>query len=163
MHETAEDLRQLQRVLDVSHSLAGGHLRSIFTAEQRPSAARLVDELAGVFVLHLATTTASGNPFVAPIDGLFYRGRICFSVPAEAVRAAHLRARPGVSAAVTRGHEFCLIAHGRAREIRASDALFRGFADYCRELYGPVYDPERAARGFSGWIDPQRLFCLLRA
>jgi hypothetical protein len=59
---------------------------------------QVVRALQGVFVLHLATVTASGAPLVAPIDGLFYRGRVWFGVPPGAVRIQHIRARPQVSA-----------------------------------------------------------------
>ncbi len=57
MHETAEDLRELQRVLDASYARAGEHLRSIFRPERRLSAEDVVGVLRGVFVLHLATVT----------------------------------------------------------------------------------------------------------
>ena len=64
MHETDEDLKALQRILDESDSKAGDHLRFIFTTERRLDAEGIVAELRRVFVLHLATVTASCEPTV---------------------------------------------------------------------------------------------------
>src|SRR5947207_5363140 len=103
MHETADDLAELQRVLDESYASAGKHLRSLFVPDERSSAADLVARLTGVFLINLATVTARGEPLVAPVDGMFYRGRLWFSLPPGAVRARHLRARPQVSATYVEG------------------------------------------------------------
>lgn len=48
MHETPDDLRELQRVLDESYARAGEHLRSIFTPERRMSAEEVVRTLRGL-------------------------------------------------------------------------------------------------------------------
>ncbi|MBA2277846.1 MAG: pyridoxamine 5'-phosphate oxidase family protein, partial [Chloroflexia bacterium] len=73
MHESPEDLSELQTLLDRSHERAGPHMRSIFTPDRRISAAELADLLPGVQVLNLATVTRDCEPRVAPVDGLFYR------------------------------------------------------------------------------------------
>jgi len=164
MHETDDDLRGLQRVLDESYAAVGEHMRSIFTPERRMSAEEVVQTLRGVFVLHLATVTASAEPFVAPIDGLFFRGRLWFGVPPGAVRVLHLRARPQVSATYTRGEDLCVIVHGVAREIDTQDAQHGDFMDYCREVYGGAFDysaehyRDRKGSGFTAWIEPRRLY-----
>ncbi len=165
MHETAEDLRDLQRALDESYAAAGEHLRSIFRTERRMSAAEVVRVLRGVFVLSLATVTAKGEPMVAPIDGLFYRGRIWFGVPPGALRAVHLRTRPQVSAAYVRGEKLCVIVHGVAREVEASHPMHEPYERYCREAYGPELRDHwaeqysgREGRGFTAWIEPRRLY-----
>jgi len=167
VHETAEDLARLQLALDESYALAGEHLRSIFTPERRMSAERVVDALRGVFVLHLATVTADCAPILAPIDGLFFRGRLWFGVPPGAVRIGHLRARPQVSACYSVGEQVCVLAHGDACEVAEDSRDYIGYRAYARECYGPElwdywdrhYD-DRAGRGYTAWIEPRRLYAM---
>ncbi len=81
MYETEQDLADLQALLDRSYATAGQHLRSIFSPQRRMSAAELVQLLRGVFVLNVATVSAACTPVVAPVDGLFYRGKLLFGFP----------------------------------------------------------------------------------
>ncbi len=136
MYETAEDLMALSDLLDRSHTRAGHHLRSISSPERRIPADELVALLPGVQVLNLATVTRACAPRVAPVDGLFYRGRFWFGSAAAAVRIGHLRERPQVSASHTRGEELAVIVHGTAALIEVGDPAHAGFADYYREVYG---------------------------
>lgn len=167
MHETAGDLLALQRALDESDAAAGEHLRSIFRPERRLSARQVVDELRGVFLLHLATVTAAGEPRVAPVDGLFYRGRFWFGLPPGAVRIAHVRARPEVSAAYTKGEEVCVLAHGVARVVAREEQAYAEYEAYAREAYTPAlwdhwhdhYD-DRSGTGLTAWIEPRRIFAM---
>ncbi len=167
MHETAEDLRRLQRTLDASYAKAGSHLRRIFTPERHLSAGALVRELEGVFLLDLATVTGDGAPRVAPIDGLCFRGRIWFGCPPGSARGRMLRARPAVSATCTRADRVCLIVHGTAREVRPGEAEHEAYAGYLREVYGPVLDLDRAryaarqGEAYQGWIEPRMLFAMV--
>ena len=139
-HETAEDLRELQRLLDESHASAGGHLKSIFSDERRVSAAELPERLAGVQVTALATVTAKGEPRVAPVDGLFYRGQLWFGSSHESMRFRHIRARPAVSATITHGEKFAVVVHGRAVEVDPRTADGGGFLAYLTEVYGPEWE-----------------------
>lgn len=164
MHETSEDLAVLQTLLDESYASAGEHLRSIFSPKNRCSAPDLVAALEGVFVIHLATVTAKGEPLVAPVDGLFYRGRLFFGLPRGAQRARHLRARPQVSASYTDG-DFGLIVHGVAQEITDDHPLDRGYGDYARALYGlPAIELNQELYGggsedeFNGFIEARRIY-----
>lgn len=163
MRETPEDLADLQRLLDESYAAAGAHLRSIFAAQRRSSAADVVAALAGVFVINLATVTARGEPLVAPVDGLFYRGRLWFSLPPGSLRARHLHARPQVSATYMNG-EACLMVHGVAREVGDGHPLFAGWDKYVREAYGITVDVAKKAYGarrepdFTGYIEPRRAY-----
>ena len=136
MHETADDLARLQRQLDESYAKAGEHLKSIFRPERCLSAEGVVEELAGVFVLHLATVTAAGDPFVAPIDGLFFRGELWFGIPPGGLRTRHIRAHPGVSASYARGEDACVIVHGSAVEVATSGSDYLAWEAYGREVYG---------------------------
>jgi uncharacterized pyridoxamine 5'-phosphate oxidase family protein len=136
MYETPEDLIALNALLERSHARAGNHLRSIFTPERRIPAAELVTLLPGVQVLNLATVSRACAPRVAPVDGLFYRGRFWFGSAAASVRFTHLRERPQVSASHTRGEELAVIVHGTAALIDRGDLAHAGFATYYREVYG---------------------------
>jgi general stress protein 26 len=136
MYETPEDLTALNELLDRSHARAGDHLRSIFTPERRLAADELAALLSGVQVLNLATVSRACAPRVAPVDGLFYRGRFWFGSAAASVRFTHLRERPQVSASHTRGEELTVIVHGTAALIDRGDPAHAGFADYYREVYG---------------------------
>jgi hypothetical protein len=102
VYETEDDIRQLQELLDRSHASAGAHLKYIFSDERRVPAADLPGLLTGVQVTALATVTARCEPRVAPVDGLFFRGRLWFGSAHESVRFRHIRARPQVSASITR-------------------------------------------------------------
>jgi uncharacterized pyridoxamine 5'-phosphate oxidase family protein len=135
VHETAEDLERLQGLLDESYAAAGEHLRSIFSPQRRIPAADLAGLLTGVQVLALATVTARGEPRVAPVDGLFFRGRFHFGSAHNSARFRHLRARPAVSATHLRGEELAVIVHGTAHEIDTSAAEHAGFRSCLEETY----------------------------
>ena len=157
MYETAEDLIDLTALLDRSYARAGDHLRSIITPERRIPAAELVALLPGVQVLNLATVTRACAPRVAPVDGLFFRGRFWFGSAAASVRFTHLRERPQVSASHTRGEELAVIVHGTAALIDTGDPAHAEFATYYRAVYGFGWDewdiPVQFAR-----IDAAHLF-----
>ncbi len=163
MHETNEDLTELQRLLDESYATAGEHLRSIFTDQRRSQATDLSAALTGVFVINLATVTARCEPLVAPVDGLFYRGRLWFGLPPGSQRARHLHARPQVSATYVNG-ESCLIVHGVAQAVGDAHPFFAGWDQYVRKEYGivvdvakQVYDTRREPE-FTGFIEPKRIY-----
>lgn len=139
MYETSDDLDRLQRLLDDSHAAAEPHHRSIFDDAHRVGASDLAAMLPGVQVLCVATVSARCEPRVAPVDGLFYRGRWHFGSSADSVKFRHLRRRPVVSAAHVRGEEFAVIVHGRARELDVSDPEHRGLKDYLFEVYGNAW------------------------
>ena len=90
----------------------------------------------GVQVLHLATVTAACAPRVAPVDGLFFRGRFYFGSSQGSARFRHIRARPQVSATVTSGEEFAVVVHGRAWILDLDSAESAPFRAYCRDVYG---------------------------
>jgi hypothetical protein len=136
MHETTDDLRELAALIDRSYGRAGAHLRSIFTPERRIAVDELVALLPGVQVLNVATVSRACAPRVAPVDGLFYRGRFWFGSAAASVRFLHLRERPQVSASHTRGESLAIIVHGTAALIEPGDPVHAGFAGYYREVYG---------------------------
>jgi uncharacterized pyridoxamine 5'-phosphate oxidase family protein len=163
MHETTEDLDWLEVLLDQSYESAGSHLKSITTPPRRIPAAELGALLPGVQIIDVATVTVDGKPRVAPVDGLFYRGRFYFSSSKTSRRYGHLRARPQVSAAHTRGEEISIVVHGIAKLFSLDDPEHAGFKRYCYDVYIPLYadDWMKFAASddiFYARIDPERMF-----
>lgn len=163
MHETDEDLAELQQLLDESYATADTHLQSIFAPQRRSQAADVAAALPGAFLISLATVTAKCEPLVAPLDGLFYRGRLWLGLPPGSQRARHLLARPRASATYTDG-DACLIVHGVAREVGATHPLFAGWDAYVREVYGALVGVAkqrysgRTEPGFTGYIEARRVY-----
>jgi uncharacterized pyridoxamine 5'-phosphate oxidase family protein len=135
MHETADDLRALQELLDRSYAAAGGHLLRIHTPERRLKATEVAERLTGMCLLALATVTADGRPMVGPVDGIFYRGAFYFGSAPDSMRFRHIRARPQVSATHLPGEELAVTVHGRATEI----PIAGGFRETLLEIYVPRY------------------------
>jgi uncharacterized pyridoxamine 5'-phosphate oxidase family protein len=157
MHETDDDLAELQELLDSSHAAAGAHLRSIFNEERRIPAVELPALLPGVQVLSLATVTAACEPRVAPVDGLFFRGRFWFGSSHDSARFRNIRARPQVSAAHVRGEELAVVVHGTAHEVDTASPELAPFRNYCLEIYGEAWHDWGAPAAYAR-IDPTRMF-----
>jgi uncharacterized pyridoxamine 5'-phosphate oxidase family protein len=159
VHETPEDLKRLQELLDDSYASAGEHLLSIHTKDRRLRARKLAEMLTGVRVLALATVTSDGRPIAGPVDGLFYRGVFFFGSSPESVRFKHIRERPDVSAVHTVGEELAVVVHGTTRGIDVRDPKNEGYLAYLREIY-PSWDawwpPERTPPYVV--IEPRRMF-----
>ena len=142
MHETPEDIRALQMLLDRSYDAGGPHLRSIITAERRVSAAELAARLIGMRLLVLATVSADGRPINGPVDGIFYRGAWHFGSSPNSVRFRHIRRRPHVSATHLPAEEFAVTVHGRATQLDLRAAEEAGFRETLLETYVPRYGPD---------------------
>ena len=138
MHETPEDIRDLQELLDRSYAGAGSHLRSITTPERRVAAEDLVNELTGMCLLVVATVTADCRPIAGPLDGVFYRGAFHFGTAPNSIRYRHLLARPQVSATHMPREEFAVNVHGRAAPVEIEG----GFRQTLLEVYVPRYGTE---------------------
>jgi Pyridoxamine 5'-phosphate oxidase len=142
MHETSEDIRALQELLDRSYASAGIHLRGITTPRRRVRAAELVERLTGVTLLALATATADGRPIVGPVDGIFYRGAFHFGTSPDAVRWRHIRSRPTVSATHVPSESFAVTVHGRACPVDHRSPAGAGLRQTLLEVYVPRYGPD---------------------
>jgi uncharacterized pyridoxamine 5'-phosphate oxidase family protein len=157
VHETDDDLRALQALLDDSHAAAGAHMRDIFSEDLRLTAADLAALMTGVQVLSLATVTARGEPRVAPVDGLFYRGRWHFGSSPASARFRHIRQRPAVSAAHVRGEELAVVVHGTARMLDLTSDEQAGFRAYLVEVYGDGWADWGAGAPYAV-IDAHRMY-----
>lgn len=139
MHETAEDLRALQTLIDASYAAAGPHLLSIHEPQRRLSAEQLSERLTGMCLLALATVTRDCRPIVGPVDGIFFRGAFYFGSAANSVRFRHIRARPQVSATHLPGEELAVTVHGRAVPIDIAAVEHAAFRQTVLDVYVPLY------------------------
>lgn len=162
MHESPEDLAELQRVIDSSFNAAGSHLRDIATPDRRLDASELAARLTGMRLLVLATSTRDGRPINAPVDGIFYRGRFHFGSSRESLRCRHLRERPAVSATHLPGESLAVTVHGDAEMLDVHAPEHVEFKQCLLDIYTPRYGDEWAAMLDDGaWyarINPRRLF-----
>ena len=125
MRETPADLERLQALLHRSIEGAGPFLRSSFEMpEHSLSAAQLAGHLQGSLTVALATTTARGEPRVAPISALLVGGEFCLPSVAQAARTRHLVVRPAASLTYFEGNDLAVIAHGQVAVVPAGAPAF---------------------------------------
>ncbi len=164
MHESERDLTALQSLLDDSYAAAGRHLLSVITPERRLTAEQVAKELTGVCIVGLATTSRDGRPFVAPVDGLFYRGQFWFGSAPNSLRFVHIRRDPHVSVSYVPAEELGITVHGTAEILDVTAEEFTGFRDYCMDIYGEdwiswldsaAYARIHAERMFTFYLDPR--------
>jgi Pyridoxamine 5'-phosphate oxidase len=142
--ETSEELAQLQELLDESARGAGPHLRDIITDDRRLTAIQVSDELQGMRLLVMATSTADGRPLVGPVDGYFLHGAFSFSSGKDSVRMRHIAARPFVSATYLPNEQLAITVHGRAEIFDMADPLRpelrQAMLDHYLPLQGPAFE-----------------------
>jgi uncharacterized pyridoxamine 5'-phosphate oxidase family protein len=139
VHETPEEIAELQELLDRSYAAAGPHLLRIHTPERRLGGEQIAERLTGMCLLSLATVRSDGRPMVGPVDGIFYRGAFHFGSAPDSMRFRHIRARPHVSATHLPGEELGITVHGRAVQVDVSGGEFR---QTLLDIYVPRYGPE---------------------
>ena len=166
MRERDDDLAALDALLDRSYERGGSHLRSVFGPGERLRARALVAALDGIFEMHLAVLSGSGAPLVAPVDGIFFRGRIWFGLPAASLRARLVRRDRRVSASYN-DPPLAVIAHGEAHEVGPADPELTEYRSLMTELYVRRYgEPwlewfaamQAGDPGFTGYVEPRVLF-----
>jgi hypothetical protein len=161
VYETAEDMDALRDVLDASYASAGSHLLEIHTDNWRLSAEQIVETLTGMVIVSLATITSKGAPILAPVDGMFYRGRFWFGSSPESMRAKHIAHDPRVSAGHIRGEELAVTVHGIAIAVDKKSERGRGFRDYAAEIYGDAMIDHHWDGTAPYWeIEPHKMFAL---
>ena len=162
MHETDADIATLDSLLERSFAAAGPHLLDIARPERRLSGRQLSEILTGMRLLVLATVTSDGRPIVAPVDGIFFRGRFHFSSSRDSLRFRHIAARPQVSATHVPGEHLAVTVHGRAALVDVDSAEHAGLRQTLLDIYLPRYGDaylELLASGAVYWrIDADRMF-----
>jgi hypothetical protein len=162
VHETPDDLVELQALLDASFERAGEHLRRITTEERRLSAAQVCERLQGMTLLVLATVTKDGRPLNGPVDGIFYRGHFSFGSSPDSVRFRHIAQRPWVSATHLPAEELAVTVHGKAALVDVQAPAEAGFRQTLLDVYVPRYGAEWEQFLDSGVqyarIDAERMF-----
>lgn len=139
MHETGQDLQDLQDLLDASYQRSGPHLREVISPERRLDAQQVASMLTGMRLLVLATVTKDGRPIAGPVDGIFYRGSFYFGSSPESVRFKHIARRPWVSASHLPGEELSVTVHGRAAMVDVGSTEHGGFRQALLDVYVPRY------------------------
>ena len=125
MRETPEDNERLQALLDHSIERAGVFLRRSFQMpEHSLTAQELIDCWQDVQTVALATITTKGEPRIAPIGSLLYRGEIYIPTVATAARTRHIMKRPAVSLTLFRENGLAIIVHGYAAIISPDHSDF---------------------------------------
>ena len=133
MRETAEELRELQQLIDRSHARAKPHMAAIIhPGTYSLSAKQVVKLLDGMKTVAVAAPAPNGDPLVGPMDGWFLHGKFFFSSSGDAIRIKGLRERPRASIAYFEGERFLINAHGHAElmfqghpDVGEIDAIFR--------------------------------------
>ncbi len=135
VHESTEDIAELQSLLDRSIEQAGPFLHDAMELEQRSlSSTQIIRYLEGLRTVSLATVTARGEPRVAPITAMFVEARYVIPTVLNAARSRHLRKRPGVSLAEYAGNAMAIIIHGQAELIDGTHDDFQTLDDIFTEL-----------------------------
>ena len=164
MRHTPQELESLQALLDRSAERTGQHLRRTFELPERSlSAAQLARYFEQPRPVALATVTARGEPRVAPVHAVFYRGRFHIPTAADATRIAHVRKRPAVSLTHFVLNQVALIGHGRATALAADhpefamlDQLYRAeWWSQLRQQAGGVYLRIELETLYTWALDPE--------
>jgi general stress protein 26 len=136
MYETAEEVTELQALLDRSHGGSGDHMRSIVTDERRLTAEQVVKYMQGVKHVSLGTLTSKGEPFVAPLDGLFIHGHWFISTAGNSLRVKHLRRNRAASLCHMVGDDIGIWAHGTVELFDKGEGLAPEWERIATSVYG---------------------------
>ena len=136
MYETEDDLTRLQALLDRTFARANPHLASIVSPDRRLTARQVTRYLQGTKHVAFATVNERCEPRVAPLDGVFLRGRFTVSTGGRAARLRHLRANPACSATHMDGDVVGITVHGRAQILVEGDPGVDELERVWTEIYG---------------------------
>jgi uncharacterized pyridoxamine 5'-phosphate oxidase family protein len=114
VYESAEDVVALQELLDRTFARMNPHMANILKPERRLSARQVVAYLQGIKHVAFATVNERGQPRVAPLDGIFLRGRFHVSTGGQAARLKDLRRQPRCSLTHFVGDDVAVTVNGAA-------------------------------------------------
>lgn len=154
VHETPDELAELQRLIDTSFSTASAHLRGIMEPQRRLTAEQIVADIPSPAVLNVATVTRAGEPRLSALDGHFLHGRWYFTTAGDSPKAMHVKRRPAVSASYTPRDGYGIFCHGDAALLDGEEKQL--LIDHCTRVYGR--SPETFGEGIAYVrIDPKWL------
>jgi hypothetical protein len=136
VYETEDDLSRLQELLDRTFASANPHLASIVSPKRRLTARQVIRYLQGTKHVAFATVNERGEPRVAPLDGVFVRGRFTVSTGARAARLRHLRANPACSAVHMDGDVVGITVNGHATLLEEGGPGVDELDRVWTEIYG---------------------------
>jgi uncharacterized pyridoxamine 5'-phosphate oxidase family protein len=136
VHESAEDLVELQALLDRTFSRMNPHMANIVKPERRLSGKQVVAHLQGIKHVAFATVNEQGEPRVAPLDGIFLRGRFYVSTGGRAARLRDLRRQPRCSLTHFEGDDFAVTVNGTAIVMERDHPQIPAIEPVYVDLYG---------------------------
>src|SRR5918993_4696211 len=136
MLESEDEIRELQALIDRTFAQANPHLAGIVKPERRLTARQVVRYLQGTKHVAFGTVNERGQPRVAPLDGVFIRGRFTVSTGGRAARLRHLRANSACSAAHMDGDAIGIVVHGHATLIGRKDQGVEEIKPVWRDISG---------------------------
>lgn len=163
MQETAEEITTFERLLSASIERAGAFVReSLQMPEHSLSAAQLLRYWVRFLTTAVATTTARGEPRVAPTGVALYRGRFVVPTVAAAARTKAVLARPAVSLSRFDEGDVAVIVHGHATVVGQGDVLFADLTALHRELANGEDVTRWKGEGVYLVVAPARLYTFAR-
>jgi uncharacterized pyridoxamine 5'-phosphate oxidase family protein len=136
MLESEDQVRELDALMNRTFARANPHLAEIVKPSRRLNARQVVRYLQGTKHVAFATVNERGEPRVAPLDGVFIRGRFTVSTGGQAARLRHLRANPACSAVHLDGDAVGIVVHGHATIIGRDDEGVGEIEPVWRDIYG---------------------------
>src|SRR3970040_808971 len=134
MFESDADVRELPALIDRTFAHANPHLAGVVKPERRLNARQVVRYLQGTKHVAFGTVNERGEPRVAPLDGVFIRGRFTVSTGGRAARVRHLRANPACSAVHMDGDAIAVTVHGGATILHRGDPGVEEIEPVWREI-----------------------------
>lgn len=136
VYESAEDIAELQALLDRTFSRMNQHMADIVKPERRLSARQVVAYLQGIKHVAFATVNERGEPRVAPLDGVFIRGRFHVSTGGRAARLRDLRRQARCSLTHFAGDDIAVTVNGAAVVMEHDHAEIAAIEPVYLDLYG---------------------------
>ncbi len=135
MRESDQELNSLRRLMEVSIESAGPFMReSLQMPEHSLRVEQLLKYWDGMLTAAVATTSAAGEPRVAPTGVGLLRGNFLVPTVAEAARTKAVRARPAISISRFDEGELAVIVHGSVKIVGPADPLFADLTAFHREI-----------------------------
>lgn len=160
MEESETDLKNLQVLIDKSIENAGEFLKNSFEMPLHSlNAEQLVKFIGKIKTVAFGSVTRDGEPRVAPVGGVFYRGYFYLPTVASSIRARHVKRQPAVSLTYYSGENIAVIIHGYGEIIAEGHQKFQSLLDFSGinlQSWG------KGNEGVFIKVNPEKLFTYVR-